>query len=149
MEKAKRNNVVQGVLEDAVNHGVNMIKYAYDIIFLFRDDVRSAKNLKFFLCAFEHMSGLTINFHKSELCLFGDVVSKTDVHQEILTCKLGEISLKYLGMPVSNITVRNNLLDVGKKTKLKKDMVVGKDKCLILLVGLLWCNLAWLIFLSK
>lgn len=57
--------------------------------------------------AFEQMSGLTIHFHKSEIFLFGDVVHKANIYQEIFTCELKEVPLKYLGVPVSSIRIRN------------------------------------------
>ena len=57
-----------------------MLQYADDTIFLMPDDLESAKRLKFILCAFEQMSGLKINFHKSELFLFGKAAEKTDLY---------------------------------------------------------------------
>lgn len=47
--------------------GTAILQYADDTIFLLQDDVESAKNLKFILCLFEQLSGLNINFHKSEM----------------------------------------------------------------------------------
>jgi len=38
-------------------------------------DLEEAKNLKLVLCAFEQLSGLKINFHKSELFLYGEAQS--------------------------------------------------------------------------
>jgi hypothetical protein len=84
------------------NKGVNMLQYADDTIFLIKDDIDSVQNLKFILGAFEQMSGLKINFHKSELMLFGKAKEKQKLYQEILTCKMGVIPIKYLGMPVSD-----------------------------------------------
>lgn len=56
---------------------------------------------------FEQMSRLTINFHKSEIFLFGEVIEKARLHQAIFTCELGEVPLEYLGVPVSSIQIRN------------------------------------------
>ena len=64
-----------------------MLQYADDIIFLIKDEVESVKNLKFILGTFEQMSGLKINFHKSELLLFGKAKEKQMIYQEVLTCK--------------------------------------------------------------
>ena len=55
------------------------------------------------------MSGLSINFHKSDIYLFGEAVDKTDLYQEILTCALGKMPLKYLGLPVSDKRIRNKM----------------------------------------
>jgi hypothetical protein len=40
------------------------------------DDLEKVKNLKLVLCAFEKLSSLKINFHKSELFLFGKAQEK-------------------------------------------------------------------------
>jgi hypothetical protein len=76
MNNARENDIVKGVLGNNVAKGVNMLQYADDTIFLLQDDVESAKNLKFILCTFEQMPGLKINFHKSELMLFGKAINK-------------------------------------------------------------------------
>jgi hypothetical protein len=40
-------------------------------------DLEKAKNLKLILLAFEQLSGLKINFHKSELYGFGEAQDQT------------------------------------------------------------------------
>ena len=71
-----------GELSLPINHAYGqdypIIQYADDTIFLLQDDIESAHNLKFILCLFEQMSGLKINFHKSELFLFGEAINKND-----------------------------------------------------------------------
>ena len=79
MDNAKNNGLVAGVLDEYIEKGVNMLQYTDDTIFLLQDDLSSAKNLKFILCAFEQMSGLKINYHKSELFLFGEAVDRKSV----------------------------------------------------------------------
>ena len=98
---------VKGVLSKFNNCEVNMLQYADDTIFLQQDEEESAKNLMFILTAFEQMSGLTINFHKSEIFLFGEAVNKTDIYQEIFTCEVGKIPIKYLGLPVADTRLGN------------------------------------------
>ena len=55
------------------------------------------------------MSGLTINFHKSDIYLFGEAKSERNLYQEIFTCALGEMPLKYLGLPVHNKRIGNSM----------------------------------------
>ena len=100
-------DIVKGVLSKNDNKGVNMLQYVDDTIFLVKDEEESVRNLKFILGAFEQMSGLKINFHKSELMLFGKAKEKQLLYQEILTCKMGDLPIKYLGMPVSETRNRN------------------------------------------
>ena len=87
MNNALKHDLVKGVLSKGEDKGINMLQYADDTIFLIKDEVESVNNLKFILGTFEQMSGLKINFHKSELLLFGKAKEKQRIYQEILTCK--------------------------------------------------------------
>ena len=87
MNNALKHDLVKGVLTKGEDKGINMLQYADDTIFLIKDEVETVKNLKFILGTFEQMSGLKINFHKSELLLFGKAKEKQRIYQEILTCK--------------------------------------------------------------
>ena len=107
MEKAKPNGLIPGLLGEYIEKGVNMLQYADDTIFLLPDDMESAKNLKFILCAFEQMSGLKINFHKSELFLFGEAADKSEQYKRIFTCSNGSLPMRYLGIPVNKMRIRN------------------------------------------
>lgn len=53
------------------------------------------------------MFGLSINFHKSELFLFGEATERKDDFQRIFTCLIGELPMKYLGLPVDKTRIRN------------------------------------------
>jgi hypothetical protein len=47
------------------------VQYADDTILMCEGDERSIKNMKFLLYCFEWLSGLKINYHKSEVVTFG------------------------------------------------------------------------------
>jgi hypothetical protein len=49
-----------------------VLQYVDDTILCMEHDLESAKNLKLILSAFEHLSGLKINFYRSELFCFGE-----------------------------------------------------------------------------
>ena len=83
-----------------------MLQYADDTIFL-QDDYESACNLKYILCLFEQMSGLKINFHKSEIVLFGAVADKKQEYSRIFTCPVGELPMRYLGLPIDKKRIKN------------------------------------------
>ena len=87
MNNALKHDLVKGVLSKGEDKGINMLQYADDTIFLIKDEVESVQNLKFILGTFVQMSGLKINFHKSELLLFGKAKEKQRIYHEILTCK--------------------------------------------------------------
>jgi hypothetical protein len=67
-------------------------------------DIRIA-NLKLLLLCFENMSGLKINFTKSEVIVTGvDDVERRRM-ADLLNCNLGSLPMSYLGLPVSDKTL--------------------------------------------
>ena len=63
-------------------------------------DLDKARNLKLLLSAFEQMSGLKINFHKSELFCFGEAVEAAADYADLFGCAHGQFPIKYLGIPI-------------------------------------------------
>ena len=59
-------------------------------------------NLKLLLLCFENMSGLKINFDKSEVVVTGVTGVEMRRVANMLNCKLGTFPIKYLGLPVSD-----------------------------------------------
>ena len=57
-------------------------------------------NMKLILSIFEQLSGLKINFHKSELYWFGKAKEMQNEYREIFGCEVGSLPLKYLGIPI-------------------------------------------------
>jgi hypothetical protein len=49
-------------------------------------DLEKAQNLKLILSAFEQLSGLKINFHKSELFCFGEALNKVTAYANLFGC---------------------------------------------------------------
>ena len=70
------------------------------------DDLDSARNLKNLLCIFEHLSGLKINFLKSEVFCCGNAKDMSNVYTSIFICVEGVLPFRYLGIPMHNIRVR-------------------------------------------
>lgn len=50
-----------------IDEGLSILQYADDTILFLEDELEQAKNLKMDLCDFEELSGIRINFDKSEL----------------------------------------------------------------------------------
>ena len=63
-----------GLVPHLVDEGVSILQYADDTIIFMEHDLAKAKNMKLVLCLFEQLTGLKINFHKSELFYFGRVL---------------------------------------------------------------------------
>jgi hypothetical protein len=57
-------------------------------------------NLKFLLLCFESMSGLRINFHKSEVMVLGITSQEQSRTANMLNCKQGPVPFTYLGLPI-------------------------------------------------
>jgi hypothetical protein len=72
IERAKVDGQIEGLITHLVDGGLSILQYADDTIVFMEHDVEKAQNLKLILATFEQLSGLKINFHKSELFCFGD-----------------------------------------------------------------------------
>jgi hypothetical protein len=54
------------VIPNLVDDGLSILQYADDTILFMDHNLDQARNIKLLLIAFEKMSGLKINFHKSK-----------------------------------------------------------------------------------
>ena len=100
IERAKSDGQIDGVIPHLVDGGLSILQYADDTIIFMEHDIEKAKNLKLILSAFEHLSGLKINFHKSELFCFGEAQDDVSLYAEIFGCRQGQFPIKYLGIPI-------------------------------------------------
>jgi hypothetical protein len=98
---------------------VTHIQYADDTVIMIDGSDRSILNLKLILYCFEWMSGLKINFHKSEVFVFGAVQQERERMSNMLNCSLGTWPMKYLCIPISDGRLKPSTFDhiVGKMGK--------------------------------
>ena len=101
LDKAVHKNHIKGVLDDLIPGGISHIQYADDTVLMIDGSDHSITNLKLVLYCFEWLSGLKINFHKSEVYVFGASQGEKEHMTNMLNCALGELPIKYLGIPVS------------------------------------------------
>ena len=71
-----------------------------ETILFMEHDLDKARNLKLLLSAFEQMSGLKINFHKSELFCFGEAIEAAADYADLFGCALGQFPIKYPGISI-------------------------------------------------
>jgi len=71
------------------------------------NDLERAQNMKRLLCAFEQLSGLKINFHKSELFCYGAANANQLDYTQIFGCNVGSFSFRYLGIPMHHQKLMN------------------------------------------
>jgi hypothetical protein len=99
---AQQSGKILGLASHLVDSGRAVLQYADDTILFIQDDVTSAINLKLVLYLFEAMSGLKINFEKSEVLLVQPDEEKLIFYADLFKCQTGTWPIKYLGTPVSH-----------------------------------------------
>ena len=108
IKRAKANDQIRGVIPHLVEDGLSILQYADDTIIFIDHDLEQAKNLKLLLCAFEQLSGLKINFHKSEIFCFGAAKEMKDTYTSLFGCNAGEYPFRYLGIPMHHRQLLNS-----------------------------------------
>lgn len=102
LNAAKLKGRVKGLVPHLIEGGLTHLQYADDTILFMEDDESSLANVKFILYCFEWMTGLRINYHKSDVYTFGLSESEQQRVANTLKCKVGEFPMIYLGIPVSD-----------------------------------------------
>jgi hypothetical protein len=64
------------------------------------NNVECARNLKWILTCFELMSDMIVNYHKSELVPLGVENEEIQIFAQIFGCPVGNLPIKYLGIPL-------------------------------------------------
>ncbi|WVZ51089.1 hypothetical protein U9M48_002268, partial [Paspalum notatum var. saurae] len=100
INRAKNDGLVNGVIPHLVEDGLSILQYADDTVIFLDHNLEMAKNMKALLCMFEKLSGLKINFHKSEIFCFGQAKECENVYSELFGCRSGSFPFRYLGLPM-------------------------------------------------
>ena len=106
--RAKENGQISGVVPHFVDDGLSVLQYADNTIIFMENNLDQAVNMKLLLCAFEQLSGLKINFHKSELFCFGEAKNQLCIYSQIFGCGMGTFPFKYLGIPMHFRRIKND-----------------------------------------
>ncbi|KAE8779737.1 Hydroxyisourate hydrolase [Hordeum vulgare] len=93
---------ILGVAPHLIPGGVTHLQYVDNTILLFEPNDHGIASIKLILLAFEMLSGLKMNFLKSEVIAMGMVDHAASRVANLLNCNLGSFSIKYLGLPVSD-----------------------------------------------
>jgi hypothetical protein len=99
IQHAKYDGLFEGVFPHLVDGGLSILQYADNTVLFMEHDLDNAKNLKLILSAFEHLSVLKINFHKSEL-FFCEALDHAHSYPELFGCNQGQFPIRYLGIPI-------------------------------------------------
>jgi hypothetical protein len=100
----------------------------------------SILNLKLILYCFEWMLGLKINYHKSEVYVFGVSQQEKERLANMLNCKLGCWPMRYLGIPISEQRLGIAAFS-GVKDKMRKRLDPWKGKHLSSGAKLIFTNI--------
>jgi hypothetical protein len=98
--RAKEDGQVGELVPHLVDGGVSILQYADDTILFMEHDLENAVNMKLIMCIFEQLSGLKINFHKSEIFCFGKAKDLESQYKQIFGCEAGSLPFRYLGIPI-------------------------------------------------
>lgn len=98
---AQQNGIISGLVPEYVTGGIAILQYTDDTILCLKDDEAVARNTKLLLYHFENMSGLKINFNKSEIVMVSEEEQKSLHYSDLFNCATSCWPIKYLGVPVS------------------------------------------------
>jgi hypothetical protein len=107
ISRAKENGQINGLVPHLIEGGISILQYADDTILFMEHNLEQAANMKLLLCAFEKLSGLKINFHKSELFCYGEAKEMEGQYTELFGCGQGQYPFKYLGIPMHHKRISN------------------------------------------
>ena len=90
-----------------IDGGVSILQYADDTILFMEHDVATARNMKLVLCLFKQLSGMKINFQKSELFCFGKAKEEQVTYKQLFGCAICSLQFSYLGIPIHHRKLSN------------------------------------------
>jgi hypothetical protein len=103
-----------------------VLKYADDTIICLEDNVQKARHVKLLLYLYEQMSGLKINFEKSEILLIGGDNELASTYADVFNRQVGCFPVKYLGVPISASRLKvKDWAKMEEKSKKKLDIWQG------------------------
>jgi hypothetical protein len=102
LDKARASGQIQGLVPHLIEGGLTHLQYADDTVIFMALDEQSIVFTKFLLYCFENMSGLKINYQKSEVLFVGGSEEDQTKVAGMLNCNIGHLPMKYLGVWVSN-----------------------------------------------
>lgn len=100
IQRAKNDGQIFGIIPHLVDDGLSILQHVDDTILFMDHDIEQAQNLKLLLNAFEQLSDLKINFHKSEIFCYGEAKEFEDQYREVFGCNSCEYPFRYLGIPM-------------------------------------------------
>lgn len=98
--KAAGHNLIEGLHPEVLEGGIISLQYADDTLLFLKNDIQQARHFKFLLVCFEQLSGMKINYHKSDLMTFNLNEDEQNALARLFCCNIGTFPIKYLGVPL-------------------------------------------------
>jgi len=98
--KAAKQNLITGLLPQVIDGGIISLQYADDTLLFLENNLEKASTLKWLLVCFEQMSGMKINYDKSDHLTIGLEEDDANCFAKIFCCKKSDFPIKYLGVPL-------------------------------------------------
>lgn len=101
IQNAQENGFISGFQAVAGGKLISHLQFADDTLVFLDSDIEQVKNLRLLLLSFEQLTGLRINFTKSQIFgvgYFGDLSQFSSV----LGCYSGTLPTTYLGLPLGD-----------------------------------------------
>jgi hypothetical protein len=114
---------VRGLVPEYIPNGVAILQYADDTILCMEDDEDTSQNMKLLLYIYEKMSGLKINFEKSEVLMISTDSEKTIKYSDMYNCAVGQWPIKYLEVPLAGS--RLHIKDWMRWRESLKNLIAG------------------------
>ena len=76
-----------------------MYRRAYDTLLFLKNDIHQARHFKFLLACFEHLQGMKINYHKSDLLTLNTSEEEQNILARLFCCNISSFPIKYLVVP--------------------------------------------------
>ncbi|WVZ79230.1 hypothetical protein U9M48_026834 [Paspalum notatum var. saurae] len=102
LRTARDKKVLHGLVPDLVEGGLTHLQYTDDTILFLENTEIEIRNMKFLLFCYEEMSGIRINYAKSEVFTVGIGDREGDDIAKVFNCKKGTFPIKYLGIPIGD-----------------------------------------------
>jgi hypothetical protein len=130
ISRAKEGGQSNGLVPHLIKGVISILQYVDDTILFMENDLEQATNMKLLLCAFERLSGLKINFHKSELFCYGDAKQMESQYTELFGCDLGQYPFRYLRILMNHKRITNADWKIIEE-KFEKRLSYWKGKMLL------------------
>lgn len=99
-ERAKMETVISQVRMGENGPVISHLQFVDDTIIFCKNDREEVQPIMEILCTFQLISGLKINFSKSQLCGIGIPEDIVQSYADILGCRVVSLPFKYLGLPL-------------------------------------------------